>query len=190
MWRKPCGKKNIVGFFIFCFSVAVVVVVILFTDPHISLRNKLQYISALKVQWRWCWSSSLRMQGPEPQIESPLTLGKLVFFLTLVLWPHHLVPFLQLNYQRNTMFTNPVQMLNISQSIKKKERPCNTILRPESTTPHYINPNMSWNVATFPQFPLWADIDPSLFLLFFALKSLVIFFILYIPKHFKNLALI
>lgn len=123
MWRKPCGKKNIVGFFIFCFSVAVVVVVILFTDPHISLRNKLQYISALKVQWRWCWPSSLRMQGPETQIESPLTLGKLIFFfLTLVLWPHHLVPFLQLNYQRNTMFTNPVQMLNISQSIKKKKR--------------------------------------------------------------------
>lgn len=50
--KKTLWKKNIVGFFIFCFSVAVVVVVILFTDPHISLRNKLQYISALKVQWR------------------------------------------------------------------------------------------------------------------------------------------
>lgn len=129
-------------------------------------------------------------RGQKHRLNPPWHLASWFFFLTLVLWPHHLVPFLQLNYQRNTMFTNPVQMLNISQSIKKKERPCNTILRPESTTPHYINPNMSWNVATFPQFPLWADIDPSLFLLFFALKSLVIFFILYIPKHFKNLALI
>lgn len=34
--------------FYFCFFVAVVVVVILFMDPHIPLQNELQYFSAVK----------------------------------------------------------------------------------------------------------------------------------------------
>lgn len=34
--------------FYFCFFVAVVVVVILFMDPHIPLRDELQYFSAVK----------------------------------------------------------------------------------------------------------------------------------------------
>lgn len=34
--------------FIFCFFVALVVVVILFMDPHIPLRQELQYFSAVK----------------------------------------------------------------------------------------------------------------------------------------------
>lgn len=59
--------------FYFCFFVAVVVVVILFMDPHIPLLNELQYFSALKreVQGRREWFHSLMMQRLEPVLEGP-----------------------------------------------------------------------------------------------------------------------